>query len=300
MSHSRDFTGYVLAIGAATLWGISGAFAQFLIEHRGFNAEWLVTVRMLTAGAFFLGFCRARRLPGLWEIWREPASAVRLALFALFGMLAVQYTYFAAIQASNAATATVLQYLGPGMIAGYYTLRERRLPSSTELLALVLATGGTVLLVTHGKGEGLALSPAAVTLGLLSAVALAFNSIQPVWLLDRFPAAVVVGWGMLLGGLAAAPFTAPWRVVGTWDGDAISSLLFIAVFGTVCPFYAYLSAIRRLGARTASLLSCAEPLSATLVAVLWLEVRFTAYDWAGSAGIVGAIALLAARGRDRA
>ena len=34
-----------------------------------------------------------------------------MILFGLFGMLAVQYTYFASIKEGNAAVATLLQYL---------------------------------------------------------------------------------------------------------------------------------------------------------------------------------------------
>ena len=42
-----------------------------------------------------------------------------MILFGLFGMLAVQYTYFASIKEGNAAVATLLQYLAPIFITVY-------------------------------------------------------------------------------------------------------------------------------------------------------------------------------------
>lgn len=39
-------------------------------------------------------------------------------------MLAVQYRYFAAIKYPNAATATILQYAGPALIAIYVAFQK--------------------------------------------------------------------------------------------------------------------------------------------------------------------------------
>ncbi len=80
-------------------------------------------------------------------IWRS--DAVALILFGLCGMLAVQYTYMAAIKASNTATATVLQFTAPAMIALWLALAGRRLPSARETAAIALA-------MVEGPAAGLA------------------------------------------------------------------------------------------------------------------------------------------------
>jgi drug/metabolite transporter (DMT)-like permease len=284
--------GYSLAIGAATLWGVSGNFAQFLFQHRGVDAEWLVTVRLLVAGVMLLLFARAVRKQPLFDIWRDHRSALILILFGVFGMLGVQYTYFAAIRTSNAATATVLQYLGPVFIAIYYALVDRRIPRVVEVVAVSLAVAGTYLLVTHGSLSALAISPEALGWGLASAVTLAYYSIQPIPLLRKFDSSVVVGWGMLVGGVAISLIRPPWHLSGSWDIAAVFSAGFIILFGSLIAFYAYLSSIKIVGANTASLLACAEPLSATLVAVAWLGVSFGVADWIGTLVIIATIALL--------
>src|SRR5690606_4554067 len=50
--------GFVLAVGAAVLWCLSGTFAQFLFQQRGVNVECLITVRMLSAGSLLLLFAK--------------------------------------------------------------------------------------------------------------------------------------------------------------------------------------------------------------------------------------------------
>ncbi len=81
-----------------------------------------------------------------------------MLLFGILGMLSVQYPYFAAIKASNTATATVLQYTAPAMIAVWVALRRRRWPSGRGYAAIALAMTGTFFLVTHGDFGALSIS----------------------------------------------------------------------------------------------------------------------------------------------
>jgi drug/metabolite transporter (DMT)-like permease len=284
--------GYVLAIMAAVLWGVSGTFAQFLFANQGFNVEWVVTVRLLTSGAVFLMFAYTQSRESVWKIWRT--DAVPLVIFGLFGMLAVQYTYFITIKHSNAATATILQYLGPVFIAAYYAILEKRWPRLFEMIALVFAVSGTFLLVSHGRFDALMISPPALVWGLISAVALATYSILPEGLLKRHSSAALIGWGMLIGGVTFSFVHAPWNFEGAWSNESVFSLFFIIVFGTLVPFYAYLNGVKLIGATKASLLACAEPLAASLLAVLWLGVSLTAYDWIGGGLIIATILILTA------
>ncbi len=291
MATSTNFKGFVLAITAATLWGVSGTFGQFLFEQRAINVEWLISVRMLSAGILFLLFSILKK-ENIGAIWRDKKDRGQLFVFSILGMLAVQYTYFAAVKQSNAATATVLQYLGPIFIAIYFAVKNRRLPAPIEYLAIFLAVLGTFLLVTHGDPSTLAISNTALFLGIASALALAFYTIYPLRLLHRHNSALVIGWAMLIGGLILSFFKAPWDVEGIWDAYTYSYIAFIIVLGTLIPFYAYLTAVKQIGAQKSSLLASAEPLSATIVAVLWLQIPFSLIDWIGSLCIVSTIFLL--------
>jgi len=290
--NNKVLKGFLLAVSAAILWGVSGTFGQFLFQQRGVNVEWLITIRMLVTGAVLLILAGANNRRDLWSIWSNRKDAIDLLLFSIVGVLAVQYSYFAAINYSNAATATVMQYTGPVMIAIYITLKERKFPNGKTCLAILLAVLGTFLLVTHGKIGTLSISGIALFFGLVSAVTLAFYTLQPVHLLNKYKSTVVIGWGMLIGGIAFCFVRAPWDVAGVWDMQTYTYTSFIVIFGTLIPFYAYLTAVKLIGGQKTSLLASAEPLSAALLAVLWLNTPFAFTDWMGTACIILTIVLL--------
>jgi len=283
----------LLAVFAASLWGISGACAQYVFEQKGIRIDWLVTVRLLIAGVLLLLLAWWQRPSQVMAVWRPAHSARQVLAFGVLGMLGVQYTYFAVIEHSNAAIGTVLQYLGPTVIAVYLAVVYRRRPARRELVAIVLAMLGTLLLVTHGEWGVLQISLEGLLWGLSSAVALAFYTVQPVALLKRHDSAVVVGWGMLIGGLTFMGWSQPWHISGFWDSGTYLAVLFIVVLGTLVPFYCYLLAVKTIGPQRTSLLACAEPLSAALVSVVWLNVEFGWLDVLGSLCIVLTIYLLA-------
>jgi drug/metabolite transporter (DMT)-like permease len=282
--------GFLNAVLAATLFGVGGTFAQFLFQQRGVNIDWLVTMRLLCAGPVLLLMAASRQGRAIFSIWRE--DPVPIILFGLIGMMPVQYTYMAAIDASNTATATVMQFTAPAMIAVWLALVGRRWPDRRELAAIALAMLGTYFLVTHGRLGALSITPLALFWGLASAVAAAFNSIQPAQLLKKYGASLVAGWAMLVGGVALAAIHPPWRVEGTWDASAYGFLAFIILFGTLVAFYLYNKALRAIGAQTTSLLTCAEPLSAAVLSVWWLGVSWGAMDWLGTICILATIVLL--------
>lgn len=286
-----------MAILSATLWGLSGTCAQYLFEQKGFDAARLVCWRMLLAGSILLAFSLGKKNNDTFRIWEKRSDALNLLLFAVLGMVAVQFTYFYSISLSNAATATVLQYTGPLLVVAFYAIKNRRWPNFVEYLSLALAMAGTFLLVTHGSFQELVISEEALAWGLLSAVALAFYTIQPVGLLRTFDSATVTGWGMLVGGLVFAFFSNPLDLSGQWDTGAWIAFGYIVLFGTVAAFYFFLRAVTIIGASTASLLCSVEPLAAAGVAVYWLGLYFGPMDWLGTGFILVTVVLLSFSGQ---
>jgi drug/metabolite transporter (DMT)-like permease len=98
---------------------------------------------------------------------------------------------------------------------------------------------------------------------------------------------------MVVGGVALSFVHAPWDAPGIWDTTGYIFLTFIILAGTLAAFYLYITALRLIGAQKSSLLTCAEPLSAALLAVFWLGVSWGGMDWLGTACILATIALLA-------
>ncbi|WP_159884843.1 DMT family transporter [Paenibacillus puerhi] len=285
--------GIILVLAAAGLWGISGTVVQYLFERHSVNTAWLVDVRLLLAGALLLGFAFFKEKRRVWGVWSSKRDAVSLLLFSIFGMVAVQYTFFSAIEHSNAATATVLQCLSPVLISCYLAIRGKRWPTIKELVAVCLSFAGTYLLVTHGQTNSLSISWPAFLWGIGSAVALVIYTLQPQRLLARWGSTVVVGWGMLLGGIAISFVHPPWSFQGEWSLPLVGSVLFVVLFGTLISFCCYLESLTYISASETSVLATFEPLTAAFLSVAWLQLAFGWEEWLGTVCILSTIFMLA-------
>lgn len=288
----RRGTGITLVLTGSILWGVSGTVAQYLFQEKGFHAGWLVAVRMLISGLLLLVISSMKEKQSIWKVWQAKSSRRQLLIFGIFGMIGVQYTYFAAVEAGNAATSTLLQYLGPVLIMAYLAVKFRKMPTAAEFLAVFLALAGIFLLVTKGRMDAIAISPLELFWGLLSAGGAAVYSIQPIRLLKQWGSAVVVGWGMLIGGVAMSIVCPPWTFSGQISFLSLAAVLFVILFGTLAAFYLYMESLKYLKATESSLLGCAEPLSAAVLSVVWMGVPFTWMDWLGAGCILATIVIL--------
>ncbi|MFS0561892.1 EamA family transporter [Terribacillus sp. 179-K 1B1 HS] len=289
---NNQLVGTALVLIGAIFWGVSGTVAQFLFQTKGFSTEWLTVVRLLAAGIVLLTIAFMKEGRKVWGIWKNKHEAISLILFGILGMLAVQYTYFAAIEYGNAATATILQYLAPAIITCYLAVRSRRLPSFTIVLSVVIAIIGTFLLVTGGNIQSLSISGWAVFWGVASAFALSFYTLQPLKLLASWGARIVVGWGMLIGGVSFSFIHPPWQVQGEWSLSSIAAVMFVIIFGTIIAFYFYLESTKYIAASKVSILASVEPLSATFLSILWFHIPFGLAEWIGTILILGTITIL--------
>ncbi|WP_370576284.1 DMT family transporter [Neobacillus niacini] len=284
--------GILLVLIAATSWGVSGTVAQYLFHQQGFSTNWLVVIRLLLAGLGLLLFAHIVGKQNIWRIWKNKQDVLRLIVFGIFGMLGVQYTFFMAIEHGNAATATVLQYLAPVIIAVYFCFRAKEFPVKHEVIAIVFALGGTFLLVTKGNIHTLSVSGPAFTWGILSAFALAFYTLYPENLLSKWGTVLTVGWGMMIGGIGLSFIHPPWKIEGHWSVTSFLAVVFVVIVGTLLAFLCFMESLKYIKASEASLLACIEPLSAAFLAVAWLHVPFSPIEWVGSFSIIATIFIL--------
>lgn len=283
--------GMGLTLLGGSLWGFSGTCGQWLMQTKGVTSDWLVPIRLLLSGLILLMICCLKEGMHAFSIWRKDAAGI--LVFGICGMSMCQYTYFTAISASNAGTATVLQYVGPVLILIYLSIRTKRLPRKNELLAISLAVLGTFLLATHGRPGSMVLSGKALGWGLLSAGALAVYTVQPGRLLKEYGSSAVTAWGMLIGGVMLCILLRPWGISVHVDGQVIGGMAVVLLLGTVIAFNAYMEGIRCVGPKKGSLYASVEPVSATIFSVLWMHAQFELIDLIGFACIISTIFLLA-------
>ncbi len=149
---------------AAVLWGSSGVCAQFIMQESQMSSPFLTMTRLLFAGLILLmlGFVHGDRI---FRVLQNRRDALSLLFFSLFGALTVQFTFLMTIEKSNAATATVLQFLSPTIIVAWFALARKARPTPLVLGAICTSLAGTFLLVTHGNPTTLSISPAALFWG---------------------------------------------------------------------------------------------------------------------------------------
>lgn len=292
MERKTFILGAFLALLPGVLWGLSGVFGQYLFQQRGISAEWLVTTRLLISGSLMLIISFAGSREKTLAIFKDKKDTRRLVIFAIFGLMAVQLTYFVAIAKSNAPTATILQYVFPVMIVLYTAVCGHKLPNKKEVVAVILAMAGIFLLVTHGNPGTLSITVEALVWGLSSAVAMAFYTMYPGSLQKRWGSPVVVGWGMLFGGIALNFYHPFWEFTGDLDLMCLLMIAFIILFATFGAFYIYLVSVTMIGATYASLFACIEPLASAFFSVVGLNLVFNSMDWIGAALIMITMFLL--------
>ena len=290
--------GIFMVVISAILWGISGTVSQYLFSVSTISVACVVSIRMFTAGVLLIliSIYKGHKKKVI-DILKDKNSCINIIIYSIFGMLGVQFTYFTAIAASNAAIATLLQYLAPIIVIIFYIIRLKQKIKLSEIGALFLALTGTFLLLTNGNTKTLTISHAALFWGVSSAFALAFYTVYVKKLL-KWPSSLIIGWSMIIGGIILAFFVPDWNVLEEFKKtDVILSMIFIIILGTLVPFYFFIESLRYINPKEASLLSCSEPLASLIAAILWLHTEFGFYQFVGAFLIIVMILLLSLNSR---
>lgn len=287
--------GVVCALAGGICWGFSGTCAQLLMNDYGAPATWITCVRMVIAAVFFLFLTAVRNWRDLVAVFRDWRSLVQIAAFAIFGVLLTQLSYLNAISYTSAGVGTTIEQVGLVLIMLYVCVRAKRLPRLREAAGLVFALGGMLLIATQGEINQLAIPAEGLAWGLVSAVALTFYTLMPVRVLGKWGSMLVTGLAMLFGGTAASVVVQPWTMPVNLPLGGIAALVAIVIVGTLGAYMLYLQGVNDAGPVKASLLCCVEPVSAMILALVWLHTSVSAWDFAGCALIVVMIFLVSER-----
>lgn len=247
---------------------------------------------MLLAGFLLLMIARIKNKDALTWPFKHRTDFISILSFSLLGMYLVQFTYFKTIELSSASFATIVQYIGPVFVIFYTALQTKILPAKKTIYLILLALLGVTLIAAKGKLANLIASPAAFLWGIGSAISLAFYSIQPRRLLAEHGSIAVVGWGMLLGGIAANIIHPIWKVDGMVTLASVLQIFIVIIFGTACSFLIYLSSLRYISSALASVLTAFEPILATVFSIFIFQLRFSLPEFIGFLLVLGAILFL--------
>lgn len=279
------------AAAGAIGWGISGVCSQYLFLEYRLDSGWLTAVRMILSGILLLGLAFSREGGRIFGVIKDKKDRLWLLAFAIIGLLYCQYSFLAAIAASNSGTATILQSLNVVMMAVVMAVWNRTGISGRQAGAMVLAVAGTYLVATHGNPAAMMISPAGLAWGLSAAVGVVTYTLLSRPIVGRRGNLAVTGWGMLIGGAVLGAGLQVWRMPENIDLLGAVMIAVIVIVGTAAGFSLFLQGIRYIGPVKATLIGCLEPAAATLLSAVFLGTRFGLMEMIGFGAILGTVFL---------
>jgi drug/metabolite transporter (DMT)-like permease len=169
-------------------------------------------------------------------------------------------------------------------------LLQRQRLSRWTVAALGAAVSGSALLVLGAKGGVGHVGAAGVVAGLVAACSFAFYTIWSNRYVQKTDPWTVLVYALLCAALVWNVLRPSWVALSasyvwtTWLAFA-----FIAVFGTLLPFGAYLSSLQSISASHASITATLEPVVAGVVAFALLSEALVPLQLLGGAGIVAGV-----------
>lgn len=281
--------GYLFVTLAAILFAISGSAAKFLF-HGGITPFELIQLRTTLAFVSLLAWL-AMRDSALLKI-----SFSDLPYFLALGVLGIgsaQFLYLLAISKINVAAAILLHYTGPVFVALYVVLVQRRKIGAVSILAIAGTLAGCFLVVGAYNLELLELNRVGIVSGLLAAVAFAVYSVLSDYGMRKYAPWTVLAYGLLFAALM-------WNVLHPPLGALLRNysavqwgwIFFVGICGTVLPFGLYFEGIRRIQPTHASITATLEPISAGVIAAIFLGEVMSPLQILGGVIVVASIIVL--------
>lgn len=280
--------GIILVLISGVMWGISGILGQYIFQNSDMDAIQLSIIRQFVSGVLLLLISAIKRDKKLFSVWRNGKKFCSFIFFALTGILGVQLTYFLAIEYSNAATGTVIQFTYIIMILIYTAIILHNKPKIYETIAVVCAFCGIFLIATHGHLNSLAVSKESLIWGLSSAVCFTIYCLYPQKLYTEFGLINVIGWSSVLSSILLTVVTGTYSFPKV-SADIMLLSMAIAIIGSLFPFVLYGMGIGILGSVKASLFVTVEPITSALLTWICFKTRFVFQDIMGFVLILGAI-----------
>lgn len=282
--------GYAMVVSAAICWGIMATVAKLLFRDRGVDPLILVVIRAdlatLTLFAALTLMSPARLRIGRRDVWAA-------AVVGVIGLALNNFFYFQSLHLTSVATALLLQYQAPILVALYTVLVQRQRLRGRVILAMALALGGCALVVRAYDLAVLRPNLVGVAAGLGGAVGFAFYILASRVALRTLDPWTLLTYAYLSAGVAWSVVVPPWRILAQgFDLGIWGAFLAVATVGTVLPFGLFISGLRFLPPTQASIVSMLEPVVAAVVAYLLLGETLIPLQILGGALVLAGVVVV--------
>ena len=282
----------ILVGTAGVMWASSGVAVQDFFAHSDKSAMDLTNIRMMSAGLLLLliTYLHGGTKRSLVALRRKPRLWLDTAIYGIAGIVLMQFTYFQAISIGGAAASTVICYSCPAMVVIFDSLYYRRWPQRSEVIAVILAMVGVVMLVTGGNLEKLNVPLACVLWSLASGAFFAFSAIYPKHLFkNRVDQYFLTSVGMIIGGLFTFLLVDEINWLPFFNSDTIFDIIWIIIFGTVIAFLIFNAGLAHLTPEEASVTVTVEPVASVIISYFVFGTVFGLIESVGILLVIFAI-----------
>ncbi|MEV6599423.1 DMT family transporter [Actinoplanes sp. NPDC051346] len=293
--------GPLLCLVSAACFGAMAIFGK-LAYDAGVTPGALLLVRFTLAAVLLAAVLLLR--PGLRRAEPhphrgEPAVGRGRALATAVGLGAVGYAaqaslFFAALRRMDASLLSLILYTYPVLVTVAAVLLGRERLTPARVVALLVASLGTLLVLLGAGGGSFAPVPALLAFG--AAITYTIYILVADTVVHRL-APVVLSTLVMTG--AAGTLGARALLTGGVDLDfPVSGWLWlagIAVVSTVVAMLAFFAGLKRTGPSTAAILSTFEPVVTTALAALTLGESLNPVQLAGGVLVLSCVAILQLR-----
>ncbi|QSB16865.1 EamA family transporter [Natronosporangium hydrolyticum] len=286
----------MLVLIAAVLWGTTGT-TQALAPADATTLA--VAATRLGIGGFtmFAWALLAKGAAGMLACWGR--STWRLTLIGIGAVAAYQTLFFSAVRDTGVAVGTLVAIGSAPLVTGLLGIAlAERVNRAWGIATAVTIVGLGMLLIPNGTA---AVSLPGVGYAFGAAVSYSTYVVVSRMLLARaVDGQVVVG---TMFGLASIPLLVATSGSGYgWLGNGAGLLagLWLGLGATAIPYLVWIRGLRTTPAATATTVSLAEPLTASLLGLLLLREPTTMWTIAGMIVIVAGLAITGWSAADRA
>ena len=189
----------------------------------------------------------------------------------VFGIGSAQFFYLLAISKINVAAAILLHYTGPVFVALYVVFVQRQKLRLNITLAISGTLIGCFLVVGAYNLQLFALNRVGIIAGILAAVSFAVYSILSDYGMRQYTPWTVLLYGLLFAALMWNILHPPLEAfLHRYSRVQWGWILFIGICGTIFPFGLYFEGVKRIQPTHASITATLEPISAGVIAAVFL------------------------------
>ena len=154
---------------------------------------------------------------------------------------------------------------------------------------------GVVCIATKGNFSNLTGSRETLLIGVVSAIMIAFYSIQPKQLLKRYGSITVVGWGMFVGSIIANVIHPFWKIEGDINFKSVIQVIIVVILGTAIAYLIYIASLNYISSSLAGILTAFEPILAAILSIVIFKMTFSPVELLGFLMVFSSIFLLQKR-----